>query len=328
MKTISILALRNAVLASVADTRHVFVKVNELLKQAGGKPLFRVQLVGATSEIELEDGLFSMRPDVLIEDVKKTDLVIIPSLTGDMMTATHLNREYAAWVAQQYKNGAEVAALCTGAFLLAFSGVLKNKECTTHWAYANEFRYFYPLSLLVDEKLITDQNGVYTSGGNNAYWNLLIHLVEKYTDRNMAIRAAKYFVIDLNKNIQSPFIIFNGLKDHDDAVVLQVQEYIERNFLEKFTVDDLSLQFNTVRRTLERRFRKATRNTIAEYIQRVKMEAAKKQLETGNKTVNEIMLDVGYADIQAFRGLFKKLTGMTPVSYRDKYNPGNADPRK
>lgn len=320
MVHVSILALKNAVLASIADSRYVFSTVNEFLKQSGRSPLFNIHLVGLSKEIKLNQGLFSIHPDLVMEEVKHTDLIIIPSLTGDMMSATHVNRDFAAWIASQYKSGSEVASLCVGAFLLAFSGLLKGKQCTTHWLYANEFRHFYPNVKLVDEKAITDQNGLYSSGGNNAYWNLLLHLVEKYTDRAMAIRTAKYFVIDLDRNYQSPFIIFNGLKDHDDDAIKKSQEYIEEHFADKLTIDFLADQFNLSRRTFERRFKKATRHTGVEYIQRVKIEATKKQLEIGRKTIYEIMHAVGYTDVQTFRDVFKKITGMSPTDYRNKYN--------
>jgi len=317
---ISILVLRNAVLASIMDSAYLFEKVNEFLKESGKVPLFKIQLVGFTEDVKFNSGKYVIKPDVVFESVKKTDLIIIPSLAGHVNSATYLNKDCCMWIADSYKNGSEVASLCTGAFLLAFSGILNGKQCTTHWAYANEFRYFYPAITLVDEKVITDQDGLYSSAGSNAYWNLLIHLVEKYTNREIAIRTAKYFVIDLDKNNQSAFIIFQGLKDHEDEAILKAQKFIEQNYAEKLTVDQVADKFHVTKRTFERRFKKATRNTVAEYIQRVKMEAAKKQLEIGRKTINEIMYDVGYSDIQAFREVFKRITGMTPVDYRNKYN--------
>lgn len=320
MITITILALRNSVLASIADSQYVFEKVNEFLRHSNKPPLFTIQLAGFSPEVKLNNGLFSLNPDLIIDKTTRTDLIIIPALTGDVMTATNVNRQYVNWIVDQYKSGAEVASLCAGAFLLAFSGILKGKQCTTHWSYANEFRHFYPSIELVDEKVITDQHGLYSSGGGTAYWNLLLHLVEKYTTRELAIRAAKYFVIDLDRDFQSPFIIFNGLKDHNDDVVKRSQEYIEQNYAEKLTIDQLADQFNVSRRTYERRFKKATRHTVVEYIQRVKIEATKKQLEIGRKTVNEIMHTVGYTDIQTFRDVFKKITGMSPIEYRNKYN--------
>jgi transcriptional regulator GlxA family with amidase domain len=209
---------------------------------------------------------------------------------------------------------------CRSVNMLAYSGLLRGKQCTTHWSYANELRHVYPSIKVVDEKVITDQNGLYSSGGSNAYWSLLLHLVEKYTTRELAIRTAKYFVIDLDGNKQSPFIIFDGLKDHEDEQVKTAQERIEQNFREKLTVDKLANDLHITRRTFERRFKKTTCNTVTEYIQRVKVEAAKKQLELGRKSIAEVIHDVGYVDTQSFRSLFKRITGMTPVDYRKKHN--------
>ncbi len=319
---VSVLALKNSVLASVSDSVYVFNKVNEFLKEAGKPPCFQVQLVGFTPEVRLNPGSFAVHTDALFQDVVNTDLVIIPALLGHGPSVTYINKDCASWIAKRYKQGSEVASLCTGAFLLAYSGILNGKLCTTHWAYANEFRYYYPSVTLVDERVITDQDGLYSSGGSNSYWNLLIHLVEKYTDREMAIRAAKYFVIDLDKDNQSAFIIFQGLKDHEDETILKAQKLIEQKYAGKLTVEQLTEELHITRRTFERRFKKATRNTVAEYIQRVKIEAAKKQLELGRKPISEIMLDVGYTDMQTFREVFKSITGMTPIDYKNKYKKG------
>jgi transcriptional regulator GlxA family with amidase domain len=323
MINISVLTLKNAVLASIADTVYVFETVNQLLQQSGKEPLFNVVLVGLSDEITLNNGLFSIKPSILIEDIEQTDMIIIPAMTGDALASTYLNKDYAPWISQQYKSGAEVASLCVGAFLLAFTGLLKNRECTTHWAYANEFRYYYPDIKLVDEKVVTHQQGLYSSGGNNAYWNLLLYLVEKYTNREIAIHTAKFFVIDLDRKDQSPFIVFTGQKNHKDQTIIKAQEFIERNYADRLTVDQIADIFHVSRRTFERRFKKATRNTVVEYIQYVKIEATKKQLEIGRKTISEVMDDVGYIDVKTFRDLFKKITGMTPTEYKNKYNTSN-----
>jgi transcriptional regulator GlxA family with amidase domain len=198
--------------------------------------------------------------------------------------------------------------------------LLKEKFCATHWQYANEFRAYFPSVKLVDDKVITEQNGLYTSGGSTSYWNLLLHLVEKYTNKATAIWASKYFALDISRNSQSQFAIFNGLKEHNDKDVLLIQEFIELNYEEKLTVESLADKVNVGRRTFERRFRKATNNSIVEYIQRVKIEVAKKQLEGDRKTVHEVMLNVGYTDINAFREVFYKVTGLTPIEYKNKYN--------
>jgi transcriptional regulator GlxA family with amidase domain len=317
---ISILVLRNAIPAAISDAAYLFTIVNKLLKEYGKEPLFAIQLVRASSATSLNNDFFEVKAVQLLEDVKDTDLVIIPSLAGDAVGAAYLNKDYVTWISKQYKGGAEVASLCTGAFLLAYTGLLKKKQCTTHWAYANEFRYYYPDVELVDEKMITHQKGLYSSGGNNAYWNLLLYLVEKYTNRAIAIHTAKFFVIDLDRKDQSPFIIFHGQKNHKDEIILRTQEYIEKNYADKLTVDGIAREFNLGRRTFERRFKKATHSTVVEYIQQVKIEATKKALEIGRKSIQEVMHDVGYSDAKTFRDVFKKITCITPNEYRNKYN--------
>ena len=168
--------------------------------------------------------------------------------------------------------------------------------------------------------LFRSQNGLYTSGGANSYWNLLLYLIEKYTGREMAILTSKFFVLDIDRNSQSPFSIFKGQKVHNDPDIVKVQEFIESNYQDKITVDELCEKFGIARRTFERRFKKATNNTVLEYWQRVKIEAAKRQLELSRKTVGEVMYEVGYSDTKAFRDIFKKVTSMSPVDYRNKYN--------
>ncbi len=320
MKTITILAPEGAVLSSIADPRYMFTAANDLLKSSGKKPMFKVQIAGLTKEVKLNDGLFTINPDILIDDADKTDLIIIPALSGDLKNSIEINKAFIPWIVEQYKNGSEVASLCIGAFLLAATGLLKGKQCSTHWLYANQFRNMFPDIMLVDDKVVTEQNGLFTSGGATTLWNLLLYLVEKYTDRETAILATKFFLLDIGRRSQSSFSIFRGQKDHDDETVKQAQEYIELNYKDKITVDKLCAMYGIGRRTFERRFKKATSNTIVEYIQRVKIEAAKKHLETGRKTINEVMYETGYTDSKAFRDVFKKVAGMSPIDYRNKYN--------
>ncbi|MCE3260064.1 MAG: transcriptional regulator, AraC family, partial [Bacteroidetes bacterium] len=207
-----------------------------------------------------------------------------------------------------------------GAFLLASTGLLNGKKCSSHWNAANEFRSMFPEVEFVDGSIITEDNGIYSSGGANSYWSLLLYLVEKYTDRDTAILASKYFAVDIDRDSQAAFMMFKGQKGHDDKEILKAQEFIEENYQEKISVDDLAAKFAVGRRSFERRFKKATGNTVVEYMQRVKIEAAKRSFESSRKNINEVMYDVGYTDTKAFRTIFKKITGLTPVEYRNKYN--------
>jgi transcriptional regulator GlxA family with amidase domain len=207
-----------------------------------------------------------------------------------------------------------------GAFLLAATGLLDGRKCATHWIAAHDFRLLFPHVDLVDERVITDEGGLYSSGGAYSYLNLVLYLIEKYVGRDVAVCIAKVFQIDIARGSQSPFVIFRGLKEHEDEPIKKAQEFIEANFQSKISVDELAAMAFLSRRNFERRFKKSTFNTVAEYIQRVKIEAAKMSLESTRENVNEVMYSVGYSDTKAFRTLFKKLTGVSPVAYREKYS--------
>jgi transcriptional regulator GlxA family with amidase domain len=320
MKNVSILIPETAVIEAVADPHYMFKAVNQFLISKGQRPLFNVQLVGLTKEVKLENSLYSVHPEKLLKDVKKTDLIFIPALSGDMKSALKLNKNFIPWIVDQYKNGAEVASLCIGSFLLASTGLLNGKKCSSHWNSANEFRAMFPDVELVDGSIITEEQGIYSSGGANSYWSLLLYLVEKYTDRDTAILASKFFAVDIDRDSQSAFMMFEGQKNHEDIEILKAQDFIEENYQEKISVDQVADKFGIGRRSFERRFKKATNNTMIEYIQRVKIEAAKRSFESSRKNINEVMFDVGYTDTKAFRTVFKKITGLTPIEYRNKYN--------
>lgn len=320
MKRISILVPKKAILGSLEGTRMIFTQINQFFQMRGAPALFDVQLVGLTRETPLSGGAFTVNAHKLITEVDETDLVVIPAVDGDIGEAIEDNKEFIPWIVKQYKNGAEIASLCMGAFILAKTGLLDGKKCSTHWIAANDFRKMFPDVELVDDKVVTEEQGIYSSGGAFSYLNLLLHLVEKYAGRDMAILASKVFAIEPNRVSQTAFTIFQGQKDHEDEEIKKAQEFIEENYTDKLTVDQLAKMFYIGRRTFERRFKKATTNTIVEYIQRVKIEAAKKMLETSRENVNEVMYNVGYSDSKAFRNTFKKVVGYSPLEYRRKYN--------
>ncbi len=320
MKNVSILVPETAIIEAVADPQYMFSAVNSFLHSAGKESLFDIQLVSLTKTVKLNNSSFTVHADKLLNEVKKTDLIFIPAISGDIPRALELNKDYIPWIKQQHENGSEIASLCIGAFLLAATGLLNGKKCSTHWNAAGLFRNMFPEVELVDAKIITEENGIYSSGGANSYWSLLLHLVEKYTDRQTAILASKYFLVDIDRSSQSPFAIFKGQKEHNDEAVKDVQDYIEQNIEQKITVDALADKVAVGRRSFERRFKRATQNSVLTYIQRVKIEAAKRSFESSRKNINEVMYDVGYTDTKAFRTTFKKITGLTPIEYRNKYN--------
>ena len=323
MKHISILVPEgDCSLVNIEGTHQVLSRVNEYLSRSGKPPLFEIQLLGLQKETAIKKGLFKVYPDVLIGDVSHTDLIIIPAVHGDFKKILSANQDMLSWIVKHYKEGASIASLCIGAFLLAGTGLLKGRSCTTHWEFANDFREMFPAVNLLDNKIITDEKDIYTSGGAYSWLNLILYLIEKYAGRDMAILCSKGFEIDIHRNSQSPFIIFNGQRDHEDEDIIKVQNFIETNIHSKIPVGELADMLSLGRRNLERRFKKATGNTVMEYVQRVKIEAVKKSLESSRLNVNEAMNKVGYTDAKAFRIIFKKVTGLAPLEYRSRYNRG------
>lgn len=318
MKTVYILVPECAVPAAIVDPQYLFTAVNRFYNQAHLPNFYNVKLVGLTSEVRVNTTV-TFHTDFTINNAQQPDLIIVPAIFGDMEEALNLNRDFIDFITTCYRKGAEVASLCVGAFLLASTGLLNGKSCSTHWLFANEFKTRFPKVNLVADRVVSYQNGLYSSGGANAYWNLLLYLVEKFSGREMAIMAAKFFLLDIEKNSQLPFSVFKGQRLHNDDAIKTTQDFLEKNYDQKIMVEDLADQINLGRRTFERRFKKATGSTVVEYLQRIKMEAAKTILENDLNTVNEAMFAVGYNDPKSFREIFKKYAGLSPVDYKLKF---------
>jgi transcriptional regulator GlxA family with amidase domain len=320
MRHISILVPKGAVMGSIEGPRQVFTEANKFVVSMGQPDVYKVQLVGESRYVSAAGGKYTVNTDASLDDITKTNLIIIPALDGNLAALIEENKAFLPWIVQQHQQGAEIASLCLGAFILASTGLLEGKKCATHWMAAGYFKKMFPAVHLVEDRIITDEQGIYSSGGAFSYLNLILYLIEKQAGREVAIFMSKAFQIDIDRRSQSAFQIFQGQKDHEDEPIKKAQEFIESNFQNKISVDELADRFALGRRNLERRFKKATSNTLVEYIQRVKVEAAKKNFETTRKNIHEVMFDVGYSDIKAFRETFKKITGLSPIEYRNKYN--------
>ena len=312
--------MEHSVVQAIAGTQYCFDTVNFFLHQQGKSPFFETQLVGISSQIHRGSAGFSIKPDVLLNQTGNAHLIIIPPLFGDFDLAIEANKSFIPWIQSQFKSGAEIASLCVGAFFLASTGILTGRKCSTHWGFMDRFRLQFPDVEVMDGSIVTEDSGVYSSGGANSYWNLLLHLVEKFVDREMAILLSKYFAIDIDRANQNSFAIFQGQKNHADPQIRKAQEIIEERFDQRISIEELAEAVAIGRRSFERRFKRVTNNSVLEYIQRVKIEAAKRSFEGSLKNINEVMFDVGYTDSKAFRMTFKKVTGITPVEYRKKYN--------
>lgn len=285
------------------------------------EPLFNIDLVGVNMDPISYQGLFTIQPTATIEEINRTDLIIVSPISGNLEQEVINNMPFVEWMRKQrIENNSDIASLCKGAFLLAETGLLNGKSCTTHWTVHDEFRKKYPEVNLIPEKIICEDNGIYSSGGAYSILNFIVFLIERYFGRETAIWCSKVSEIEFDRISQSEFIIFNGQKKHSDEPIKKAQDYIESNYEKKLNISDIADLVHLHIRSFLRRFKKATANTPLEYIQRVKIEAAKKRLESTTETILEIMFIIGYNDEKAFRKTFKKYTGLSPLKYRNKYN--------
>ena len=316
---ISVFVPRHGVIEAITPPFRTFNTANDFLAASGKKPIFQVEYVGLTEAVSAGNGEYLIKTDRLLQDVEETDLLIIPPTFGNPLTGIQENAEAIRYFKALHSRGSSLASLCAGAFLLAETGLLDGRKCSTHWAHFAAFRARYPQVEVEDGAVITEHGNIYSSGGANSLWNLLLYLVEKFSDRETAVMLSKYFAIDIGRDSQSAFAIFKGQKNHTDPDIKKVQDYIEAKYDSKLAVEDLANLVLVGRRTFERRFKEATNNTPLEYIQRVRIEAAKKFFEGSRKNVSDVMYDVGYTDSKAFRDIFKKVTGLTPIAYRNKF---------
>lgn len=321
--TVSVFVPEYGVIEAITPPFRSFHTANEFLTTFGKKPIFKVEYVGLSQYVPANNGEYTIKTDRLLKEVKQTDLLIIPPTYGDTTKGIEANAEAIPMFTKLYENGSSLASLCIGAFLLAETGLLKGKKCSTHWAYVNEFRERYPEVEVEDGAIITEHENIFSSGGASSLWNLILYLIEKYADRETAVMISKYFALDIGRDSQAAFAIFRGQRNHSDVEIQKIQDFIEKNYEEKLTIESLSNLINTGRRTFERRFKLATNNTPIEYIQRVRIEAAKKFFEASRKNVSEVMFEVGYTDTKAFRDIFKKITGLTPIDYRNRFARGS-----
>lgn len=296
----------------------VFERANQFLREQGKPNYYHIQLVGEEFAQPVLNSFLSFQAIKHISGVEKTDCVIIPAFEPDENATT----KYAtalSWVVDQYKKGAEVASLCTGAFLLAATGLLNGNSSSVHWREETLFKKMFPDVQLITDRIVTDHNGIYTAGGGMSAFNLCLYLIEKYNGREAALYCTKLMQLDIGRQSQVPFQIFMGLKSHADDTIRNIQGFIETSTEEKLTVDILAAKCHMDRVNFSRRFKKATQLSPIDYIQKAKIEAAKRELETGKKNINEVMYSVGYVDIKAFRNTFKKIAGLSPTDYKAKF---------
>ena len=284
------------------------------------KPWFDITIVTEHGKPVNSFNKYAISPTASIKSKLTFDIIYVPGFLDDPVATVTREHKIVSWLKLQYKKGVKLAAACNGNVFLAEAGILDKKTATSHWTLKDFFKERYPAIRFKPEQLLIDEGDVISAGGVTAYANLGIHLVAKYTSLDIASYCSKIFLVDSGRRVQTPYLVFSAPKSHGDKEIVKVQELIEENYQNLLTVDSLIDESALSRRTLVRRFRSATGDSPIEYLQRVRIERAKRYLETTNKTFSEITWDVGYNDISSFQRLFKVHTRLTPREYRSKFS--------
>jgi transcriptional regulator GlxA family with amidase domain len=283
--------------------------------------VFDIRLVGMDDRpISCRDGVV-LHPHVAAAELAPPDLVVVPGLDDDLAPSFQRNRAWVPWIAKWHAAGSRVATSCTGAFLAADAGVLDGKEATTHWIAADAFRRRFPRVLLTPERMLVDAGDVISSGGATTFLTLVIYLTERYGSHDRAVLAAKVMLVDGERRSQLPYVAFGPSRDHADQLIHTVQSFMEAHLAAGVSVEELAAHASVSTRTLNRRFKAATGQTPRSYLQRIRIQAAKRLLETTTDPVDHLRARVGYGDPTAFRRAFTQATGLGPRQYRHKYGP-------
>ncbi|GLU56683.1 GlxA family transcriptional regulator [Dyadobacter frigoris] len=324
MVQLALLITKRHRLLSVAAILDVFESVNRFYQAQGESSFFDIKLFTLAPESTGQTfGSYELYP---VETSEKQDLILIPAFASDITEiAVGENIQFIPWLQQQYQNGAEIASFCTGAFLLAATGLLNGKSATTHVNARSAFAASFPAVRLYGDAIVTDEDRIYTSGGATSSFHLMLHLLKIYCGREVVLHIAKLFAIDMDREQQAYFGTFQPPQNHGDNLVTMAQKKIEDAYQESSTIEEMIQDIPASRRNVVRRFKLATGVTPIEYLQKTRIEAAKKLLEFTDQSVLEVMLNSGYNDLKAFRQLFKKSAGMTPKSYREKFNVGRME---
>jgi transcriptional regulator GlxA family with amidase domain len=285
--------------------------------------LFDVQLTGLTRKpVQLQNGV-QLLPAIDVNQAPLPDLVVVPGLDDEPgpLPLFELNRPWGAWIAQWYRTGASVASSCTGAFLLADAGILDDKPVTTHWGFAAELQKRYSNVDVRADQIIIDTGDIISSGGATAFLDLVLYLVERFGGRERANLAAQALLIEARLS-QLPYLSPIRARAHNDVIVRDMQEHIDAHLDDPIQVGTLAEQFGVSERTLTRRFTAATGLGPQAYLQLVRVNLAQRLLETTSDPVASISYAVGYGDTNAFRRVFKQVTGLSPSDYRSQNGRG------
>ncbi len=286
-------------------------------------PPFTVDIVSTKpGEIPLASGL-PLRVGRAVADVDATDIVLVPSVVlGPHGWEQGRYPELVDFAARMHKRGALLCSACSGIFLLAETGLFDGHRATVHWGYAGEFAKTYPRIRSEPERVLVaagDRESLITSGASTSWHDLVLYLIVRFVGAPAAQAAARFFALQWHQDGLAPFIVFEGRKDHGDATIAEAQAWLASHFSVAAPVEEMVRRSGLAERTFKRRFTERTGYAPIEYVQRLRVEDAKRRLERTDAPIDEIGWRVGYEDAAFFRRLFKRLTGLSPGVYRKRF---------
>ena len=321
MKNITILALAGSPLSAIALPADIFLAAGVFWNKLFGlpeEPRFTVRIATLDGLPVRCQGSIVINAECALADIGQPNLLIIAPLTDlhhPLLRSANLHDR----LRDLHNRGIHLASICTGAFLLAATGLLDGKKATTHWALRQVFAKRYPRVQLEISQTVTDEDSLLCSGGANAGGDLALHLVRRYCGNETALHCARALLLDPARISQAPYEVFSSVAQHDDLPVQSIQSWLEEHLQDAIRIDDLATRAAMSRRTFERRFKNATGDSPLRYLQRLRVERAKFLLESGRETFDTITGQVGYEDASTFRRIFLQNTGLQPGSYREKF---------
>jgi transcriptional regulator GlxA family with amidase domain len=282
-------------------------------------PRFRVTTASADGRAVHCDGGIQIRPQAALNEIRNTDLIFIPTTGLSFDDVLERNAPVVPWLRRWNKRGVPIASVCSGVGLVAATGLLDGKRATTHWALAEPFRQKYPRVRWMPELMVTEDRGFYCGGGVHAALDLSLYLVEKYCGHEIAIQSAKALLIETPRSWQAGFAIVPLKTEHSDASISAAQEWLHENFHRDLPLEAHARRAGMSLRNFVRRFKQATGDSPLAYLQKLRVAAAKRLLESDHRSMQEISDAVGYQDAAFFRSLFQRHTGLSPSAYRRSF---------
>lgn len=322
---IGILALDGAIYSSIIGPMDVFSVANALRQASGQSDFAQVRILRIGRRAPMSFNQIEIHTHGRIDAGDRFDVVILPAMMSMSDDHEEIFPAYGMpslvpWLQRQHARGACLGSVCAGSFLLAQTGLLNGRSATTHWNLVAQFKERYPQVHLQAQKMLIDEHDLITAGGVTAYFDLALHLVRKFGSAELAAGCSKFLLIDPRRPSQSPYQAAQFPKSHADDAILALQDHLESHYSEPVTLEQMGTVSGLGERTLLRRFRSATGDSPIMYLQRVRIEAARRLLELTRDSIDEIAWQVGYENSSSFSRLFKKATGMTPGDYRKKFS--------